>query len=278
MGYIYLITNKDNGKKYVGKTSYTVGSRWSDHKKNFKKILDDMAIHKAMNKYGPDSFEITQLEECQDYELNEREQYWIAELDTYNNGYNSTLGGDGAKKYDKQRILELWHDGKDVGEIEEEIGADRHTICNILKLSGIETIEFKRRSGGRAVLQYSIEGKFIARYESLTAATEAMGRDNVSNIKSCCKKISSSAYNYLWKYEDDNTPIEEFVSRQKKTGKGMVKLVEQYSLDGEYIQTFSSCREAARSIGASYHVGINSCCLGKQKTAYGFKWKYAGEE
>ena len=56
-----------------------------------------------------------------------------------------------------------------------------------------------------------------------------------------------------------------------------MKMVEQYSLDGEYIQTFSSCREAARSIGAPYHIGINSCCHGKQKTAYGFKWKYSGE-
>ena len=171
----------------------------------------------------------------------------------------------------------MWAEGKTIEDIEKEIGADRHTICNILKLCGIETIDFKRRSGGRAVLQYSIDGQFIARYESLTTAAEAMGRDNVSNIRSCCNKTSTSAYNYLWKYEDDDTPIDEFVSRQKKTGKGAVKMVEQYSLDGEYIQTFSSCREAARSIGAPYHVGINSCCLGRQKTAYGFKWKYKGE-
>jgi hypothetical protein len=64
------------------------------------------------------------------------------------------------------------------------------------------------------------------------------------------------------------------VENYKKTGKGSLKEVEQYSLDGEYIQTFNSCREAARSINAPYHVGINSCCLGKQKTAYGYKWKY----
>jgi group I intron endonuclease len=277
MGFIYLITNKENGKQYVGKTSYTVGLRWQDHKKNFRRILDNMAIHKAMNKYGPDSFEITQLEECQDYELNAREQYWIKQYDTYNNGYNLTLGGDGAPRYDREKIQSMWTNGKTIEDIEKEIGADRHTICNILKLCGIETIDFKRRSGGRAVLQYSVDGQFIARYESLTMAAEAMGRDNVSNIRSCCNKTSTSAYNYLWKYEDDDTLIDEFVSRQKKTGKGAVKMVEQYSLDGEYIQTFSSCREAARSIGAPYHVGINSCCLGKQKIAYGFKWKYAGE-
>ena len=190
--------------------------------------------------------------------------------------YGSCGGFTKYNIYQVERIKLISRLFDHIEDIEKEIGADRHTICNILKLCGIETIDFKRRSGGRAVLQYSVSGQFIARYESLTMAAEAMGRDNVSNIRSCCNKTSTSAYNYLWKYEDDDTPIDEFVSRQKKAGKGAVKMVEQYSLDGEYIQTFSSCREAARSIGAPYHVGINSCCLGKQKTAYGYKWKYEG--
>ena len=277
MGFIYLITNKINNKQYVGKTEYTITDRWKEHKKNYNSLRDNMPIHKAMFKYGEGYFEICQLEECDNSLLNEREKYWIKYYNTYYNGYNATLGGDGAPKYEKTKIEEIWQSGKTISEIEELTGADRHTVARILKLYGIETIDFKRRSGGRAVLQYSIDGQFIARYESLTIAAEVMGRDNVSNIRSCCNKTSTSAYNYLWKYEDDDTPIDEFVSHQKKTGKGAVKMVEQYSLDGKYIQTFSSCREAARSIGAPYHVGINSCCLGKQKTAYGFKWKYAGE-
>ena len=277
MGFIYLITNKLNNKQYVGKTEYTIIDRWKEHKKNYKSLRDNMPIHKAMFKYGEGYFEICQLEECDNSLLNEREKYWIKYYNTYYNGYNATLGGDGAPKYEKSKIEEIWQSGKTISEIEELTGADRHTVAKILKLSGINTMDFKRRSNGRVVLQYSLDGKLMARYESLTIAAEAMGRDNVSNIRSCCNKTSASAYNYLWKYEDDDTPIDEFVSRQKKTGKGVVKMVEQYSLDGEYIQTFSSCREAARSIGAPYHVGINSCCLGKQKTAYGFKWKYVGE-
>ena len=278
MGFIYLITNKINNKQYVGKTIYKIDDRWKEHQKNYKTLRDGMPIHKAMNKYGENCFEISQLEECEDALLNERECHWIKYYNTYYEGYNATLGGDGAPKYEKGKIRELWDLGKSVSEIEELTGAERHTICKILKSCGINTIDFKQRSAGRAVLQYSTDGQLIARYESLTLAVKAMGRDNISNIRNCCEKTHTSAYNYLWKYEDDDTPIEEFVSRQKKTGKGMVKLVEQYSLNGEYIQTFSSCREAARGIGASYHVGINSCCLGKQKTAYGFKWKYAGEE
>ena len=277
MGFIYLITNKLNNKQYVGKTEYTIIDRWKEHKKNYKSLRDNMPIHKAMFKYGEGYFEICQLEECDNSLLNEREKYWIKYYNTYYNGYNATLGGDGAPKYEKTKIEEMWQSGKTISEIEELTGADRHTVARILKLSGINTADFKRRSNGRVVLQYSLDGKLVARYESITLAAEAMGKNNISNIKSCCERSHTSAYNYLWKYEDDQTPIEEFVRRQKKTGKGIVKKVEQYSLNGEYIQTFNSCREAAKVIGAPYHVGINSCCLSKQKTAYGYKWKYKGE-
>lgn len=277
MGYIYLITNKENGKQYIGKTAFTIENRWKEHCKNFQYLRDDMPLHKAMLKYGVDCFSIEEVEQCDNTLLDERERYWINYYDTYNNGYNATLGGEGAVKFNQQEITELWSSGKTIAEICEIIGAERHTISRVLSMHGVTTQQMKERGSGRPVLQYSLDGNFIRRYSSITLATQNMGKDNISNIRSCCNKTSTSAYNYLWKYEDDDTPIDEFVSRQKKTGKGAVKMVEQYSLDGEYIQTFSSCREAARSIGAPYHVGINSCCLGKQKTAYGFKWKYAGE-
>ena len=60
------------------------------------------------------------------------------------------------------------------------------------------------------------------------------------------------------------------------------KIVNQYSLDGQYIASYSSCIEAARSLnritttsnGASSH--ISDVCRGKRKTAYGFIWKFIG--
>ena len=57
-----------------------------------------------MNHYGFDNFIITQLEECDNNILNEREKYWIAYYNTYignNNswGYNMTPGGDGGNTW-----------------------------------------------------------------------------------------------------------------------------------------------------------------------------------
>lgn len=58
------------------------------------------------------------------------------------------------------------------------------------------------------------------------------------------------------------------------------KKVLQFSLQGDYIGIFKSCRDAAIFItgkkDGSCH--ISDVCNGKRKTAYGFIWKYAREE
>lgn len=59
------------------------------------------------------------------------------------------------------------------------------------------------------------------------------------------------------------------------------KIVNQYDLQGNYIQSFASAKAAAESLnkitatsnGASSH--ITDVCRGKRKTAYGYKWKFA---
>ena len=61
------------------------------------------------------------------------------------------------------------------------------------------------------------------------------------------------------------------------------KLVNQYTLQGEYIQTFSSSQLAARSVrpesnniyGVAGH--ITDVCRGKRKTAYGYIWRFPSE-
>ena len=51
------------------------------------------------------------------------------------------------------------------------------------------------------------------------------------------------------------------------------KKVDAYSLEGEFMQTFDSMKEAGESIGRS-STGINNCIKGRSKTCGGFIWKY----
>ena len=87
--FIYKITNKLNGKIYVGQTTRNPIERFKEHKHA------DSIIGKAIRKYGTENFEIDILDECETFdELNECEMFWIAELNCkVPNGYNVTDGG-----------------------------------------------------------------------------------------------------------------------------------------------------------------------------------------
>lgn len=77
MSFIYVITNQVNGKQYVGQTSNTIERRFKQHisvAKTNKKNRNSPIYH-AMRKYGIENFVISELEECNQEELDEREIY-----------------------------------------------------------------------------------------------------------------------------------------------------------------------------------------------------------
>lgn len=41
--------------------------------------------------------------------LNDREQYWIKYYNSYKNGYNSTLGGDGGTRFFPLEVIEIYY-------------------------------------------------------------------------------------------------------------------------------------------------------------------------
>lgn len=55
------------------------------------------------------------------------------------------------------------------------------------------------------------------------------------------------------------------------------KPVYQLSIDGEFVRLWPSVNEVERSLGLR-HSDIVTCCSGKQKTAFGYKWRYANKE
>ena len=87
---IYLITDLTNSKQYVGQTVYTKDERWRGH------LYGDLYIDRAIKKHKPENFEVKTLEFVDKEELlNEREKYWIQELNTLiPNGYNILPGGN----------------------------------------------------------------------------------------------------------------------------------------------------------------------------------------
>jgi group I intron endonuclease len=98
-GYIYVITNSVNGKKYVGKTERTVAIRWAAHKQP-SNLLTDLAIARAVAKYGAKNFVITELCKAPVRILSMLETHFILLWNTHvdgKQGYNLTHGGDGVR-------------------------------------------------------------------------------------------------------------------------------------------------------------------------------------
>ena len=132
-GIIYKITNKVNNKVYIGQTRYTLEFRWRQHQ--HKK--DSTYFHNAIHKYGIENFELEILEECDIELLNSKEMFYIAKYDSFKNGYNLTIEGDGNRRllldsqYDE--IKELYLSGFSSNKIATLYKVDKGTIVKILK-------------------------------------------------------------------------------------------------------------------------------------------------
>lgn len=136
-GFIYKITNNVNGKVYIGQTIQTVKERFYQHcaTKCSDSVLN-MAIHRAIKKYGKSNFTIEVIEEVEQNILNDREKYWIKYYNSYKNGYNSTEGGqDGAKSFktlDVESIIREYNSGKSLRSIGNTFKVDKQTIKDLL--------------------------------------------------------------------------------------------------------------------------------------------------
>lgn len=88
-GIIYLITNKENGFKYVGQTTQAMNKEWQQHIQESNR-MSKKPLHIAFRKYGIGKFNIREIDECDETLLNEKERYWIEHHHTWENqqGYN----------------------------------------------------------------------------------------------------------------------------------------------------------------------------------------------
>lgn len=96
MGCIYLVTNKINGKQYVGKGLHGIGPRRYRHHSKARNG-SKAAFHCALRKYGFDSFTWEEVDSnVPEEDLNRLETEDIAFFNSMvPNGYSMTVGGDG---------------------------------------------------------------------------------------------------------------------------------------------------------------------------------------
>lgn len=111
---IYKITNKINNHCYIGQ-SINIYDRWKHEKSDaFREQSKsyNYPLSRALRKYGVENFTFEILEECSREDLNKKEIEYVKKFNSYNDGYNQTLGGDGTKgfqiKLSNEDIYEIY--------------------------------------------------------------------------------------------------------------------------------------------------------------------------
>lgn len=246
---IYRITNKVNGKSYVGLTIQDLTVRFKQH--GYKNSCC-IKLRNAIQKYGKENFTVETIEKCSNLdELKKKESGWIAKLNTLHpKGYNLTTGGE------------------------------HHTVNEESIKKIIEKIQ-------KAVFGISLSDKNIIFYKQIKL-TKKDGFAYRA-ISECCKNKRLSHKGYVWIYkeafdkmsqkeiEDKVNTIKEkrhesYKKRGSVTGEQRQKAVIGTNIKTKEIIELKSIR-SAKTVNLCPR-SIQLCLKGTYKQYKGFIWKY----
>ena len=209
MGCIYKVTNRINGKVYIGQTIRAAETRWNQHKRDSLYEYKDSYnchFHRAIRKYGADAFTLDVVEVYVDELLNDREIFWISQYDSFNSahGYNNTSGGNAPTSVsdETRKKIALAESGENnhyygkhlSEEHRKKIGdAQRGRLGNMYgKHHTAEQIASIKIAEAMQIVAYTDSGDYLY-FMSTMAAMRCFGFD-AGHISQCIKGKRKTAY------------------------------------------------------------------------------------
>lgn len=237
---IYIHVNKTNGKMYVGQTSIVPEKRW----KNGKGYIGNRYFYNAIQKYGWDGFEhVIVMKDLSLEDANKYEDMLIKILRSNNKnyGYNIKFGGNNGamSEESKRRISQS-------------------------KMGHIVTKEAREKISKNHA---DMSGEHNPRY-GVKVSEETRAKIKANN-KSWMKKGIPRSDETKRKMRENHA---DFSGANHPQARAVVKL----GLNGNYISTYSTAKEAAQSIGQRGS-NITICCQNNHRTAGGYLWRYEDE-
>lgn len=194
-GKLYKIINKFNNKVYIGKTFSSLNDRLNQHFYEAKRN-NSRPLYKAINLLGEVNFSIILLGEFEENIINDKEKEYISKYNSFFDGYNATLGGEGNLKLDTALIITKYKELKVYSKVARELGIDPKSVARVIKSSGVKPF-IKTTCREKAILMNEREFNSIkdcARYlinEKLTRST------NIESIMRGIRKSLTSDNLYL---------------------------------------------------------------------------------
>ena len=214
MAYIYKIINKLNDKVYIGKTEFSIEKRFEEHCRDaFRERCEKRPLYNAMQKYGIENFIISLVEETDSPE--EREQYWINYYDSYHNGYNATLGGDGKKLIDYDKVVSCYLESESIIDVAKKMNISRDSVTAILNINNIPiktSSEILKKKYGKIIIAFDKNtNEFIKEFENMHEAAIWVNNNGYSkskldttrtHISEVCHEKRKTAYGFKWKVKN----------------------------------------------------------------------------
>ena len=286
--YIYKVTDLINGKIYIGQTN-----KYHERRLQHERCSpnEDCDFHRAIQEHGKENFrwEVICTTTSKE-EANELEKRYIAEYNTYREGYNMTKGGIGASMWNARPVVCLDLDGTFVKRYDSANEAE-HTdgYWNVVQCcrgnlrqscgkqfmfedeylaNGPKVYEKPKSASVKAIVQCDLDGNLIERFDSVVHAAEKTGVRR-STISGAITGTYKNAGGFIWVYEKDY-PIKD-ISKYVHRKKGR-KVAQIDPKTGEVIKVFDRMADAGRELGVNYK-GIHKVIDKPTRTAYGFRWE-----
>ena len=314
-GIIYKIINKVNGKIYIGQTKQGFNKRYNGKGDGvqrvynyYKKCLSqnqyvNQYLFNSINKYGVESFKINKTLDIafSKEELDIKEEIYVKIYDSFKNGYNCTLGGDGVKGLEgslnpaSKKVIQLDLEGNYIktwdymNEVGRELGICKVSACSLgyQKTAGgyifidentymkndytFQSPKYKIRNNGvKRVVQISLCGKYIKTFENQIEASKELNLNN-KNISTCCLGNCKSTGGFMFMFEEQYIKSKNNI--KPCNSKTNPKEIVQVSIEGEYIRDWYGSSSIERETGIN-ESSIVGCCKGRQNTSGGYQWFY----
>jgi group I intron endonuclease len=235
---IYKITNKINGKIYIGKST----------KNDDDYMGSGISILRAIKKYGIENFYKEIIEQCHNIDdLNEKECFWIKHYKSIDRkvGYNIAEGGNGGNT---------------------RIGySDCEMICYLKNVSdGLKNSEKYKKS---------VENKKGVKNPQHSDKMKELYKQGKLKIGVYTSKLTEETKK---KISEKNKGKKRSDDVKNKIAKSKYKKVYRFDLNMVFIDEYLSIDDASKKCDIN-RCCISDVCNGRQKTAGGFKWSFTKE-